>query len=239
MIMQKLILILLLSIVGMINNTANANPLTYTIPDSPEQFYFEMNTWDELDWTEIEVEDDMPIGNWSIDFTWKTEEYFWESGSFHVLSPSGTTDVIVSNTQSGTYSISSEKFNDTFPTRGGILMLFEHPERFIKEAYCIVSKMSGRDSYNTIESHEITGCIPKQSMRVVSLLEEWLGINYEVKGSHLKHSELKLPLIAIREAVNNALFHRQYSIQGPIKIALFSNRLEIFSSGHFSGPFIP
>jgi ATP-dependent DNA helicase RecG len=99
--------------------------------------------------------------------------------------------------------------------------------------------MSGRDSYDTIESHDITGCIPKQSMRVVSLLEEWLGINYEVKGSHLKHSELKLPLIAIREAVNNALFHRQYSIQGPIKIALFSNRLEIFSPGHFSGPFIP
>jgi predicted HTH transcriptional regulator len=30
----------------------------------------------------------------------------------------------------------------------------------------------------------------------------------------------------LREAINNVLFHRQYSIQGPIKIALFTVRLE-------------
>ncbi|ETR66161.1 MAG: ATP-dependent DNA helicase RecG, partial [Candidatus Magnetoglobus multicellularis str. Araruama] len=125
------------------------------------------------------------------------------------------------------------------PTRGGVLMLFENPERFIKEAFCIISKMSGREGYDTIESHDISGCIPKQSLHVINLLKEWLGIYYEVDGPHLKNRALKLPLIAIREAVNNALFHRQYSIQGPIKIALFTNRLEIFSPGHFSGPFIP
>jgi predicted HTH transcriptional regulator len=37
----------------------------------------------------------------------------------------------------------------------------------------------------------------------------------------------------------NALFHRQYSISGATKVALYADRLEIFSPGHFAGPFIP
>lgn len=43
--------------------------------------------------------------------------------------------------------------------------------------------------------------------------------------------------LAIREALLNALIHRRYSAVGPVKIALFDDRLEIFSPGNFPGPF--
>ncbi len=44
-----------------------------------------------------------------------------------------------------------------------------------------------------------------------------------------------IPQIAIREAIINALVHRKYSIPGAIKIALYDDRLEIFSPGNFPG----
>jgi len=50
--------------------------------------------------------------SWSIDFTWNTNEYF-EKGSFQIISPSGTTVIIASGIQGGTYSLSSKKFNTT------------------------------------------------------------------------------------------------------------------------------
>jgi ATP-dependent DNA helicase RecG len=34
----------------------------------------------------------------------------------------------------------------------------------------------------------------------------------------------------------NAIIHRNYHIQGPSKIAIFDNRVEIFSPGNFPGP---
>ena len=44
-----------------------------------------------------------------------------------------------------------------------------------------------------------------------------------------------IPEVALREAIINALLHRKYSIPGTVKIALYDNRLEIFSPGNFPG----
>ena len=102
----------LLLLVGILSNTTYAGQIVYTIPDSPGVYDFEMNTWEESSWTEIDIEDDILIRSWTIDFTWNTDEYP-EEGSFHVMSPSGKTATIASGIQGGTYSLSSEKFNDT------------------------------------------------------------------------------------------------------------------------------
>jgi Leucine-rich repeat (LRR) protein len=110
---KNTIIIMVLILFGLTSIESKAAGITYTIPDSPEIYEYFMNTWDEMFWTEIEVEDDISIGNWTIDFTWNINEYTHESGSFHVMSPSGKIVVIVSDTQGGTYSISSEEFNDT------------------------------------------------------------------------------------------------------------------------------
>ena len=63
---------------------------------------------------------------------------------------------------------------------------------------------------------------------------------------HLHHSfiirgkkreeKLEIPEIAIRETLLNAIVHRNYHIQAPVKIAIYDNRIEIFSPGDFPGP---
>lgn len=47
---------------------------------------------------------------------------------------------------------------------------------------------------------------------------------------------LEIPEEAIREALLNAVVHRNYHIPSSIKIAIYDNRIEIFSPGSFPAP---
>ncbi|GAG22999.1 unnamed protein product, partial [marine sediment metagenome] len=125
------------------------------------------------------------------------------------------------------------------PTRGAVLMLHPAPERFVAEATILINRMRGEQGRQTIESHELSGCIPRQADAAMALLEQWLGRNLERRGARYGPQRWALPLAAVREVVSNALSHRQYSIPGSIKIALYPSRLEVFSPGHFAGPFVP
>ena len=58
--------------------------------------------------------------------------------------------------------------------------------------------------------------------------------DYELQGAKLK-GRLPIPIDALREAILNALLHRKYNIPGAIKIAIYDDRLEIFSPGCFPG----
>ncbi len=46
---------------------------------------------------------------------------------------------------------------------------------------------------------------------------------------------LEIPEVAIREAIVNAIIHRNYHISAPAKVSLYDNRIEIFSPGDFPG----
>ncbi len=125
------------------------------------------------------------------------------------------------------------------PTRGAVLMLCEEPTKYVSGAETIISRMRGESGRDTIESHDLTGPLVAQAEQAMDILGRWLGTNPKLSRSRMVNQKSKIPQVALREAVHNALFHRQYSIPGPVKIALYANRLEIFSPGAFAGPFIP
>lgn len=125
------------------------------------------------------------------------------------------------------------------PTRGAVLMLHPVPEQYVAGATILISRMRGEHGRQTVESHELTGCIPHQADAAMAILEQWLGRDLGRRGARYRPQRWALPLAAVREAVSNALFHRQYSIPGSIKIALYPSRLEVLSPGHFAGPFVP
>lgn len=127
---------------------------------------------------------------------------------------------------------------EVHPSRGAVLMLHKTPEKYIPEAEIIISRMRGNSGRSTIESHTLSGPLPVQAEQGLELLLRWLGQEPELKKGRYLNQKFKLPPDALRETLHNALFHRQYSIPGAIKIALYTDRLEIFSPGHFVGPFV-
>ena len=66
----------------------------------------------------------------------------------------------------------------------------------------------------------------------IKFLQNHLNINAEVKGLQLKE-ELEIPLLALREALINAIIHRDYLRNSDIKVAVYDDIVEIISPGGF------
>ncbi|MCS5707336.1 putative DNA binding domain-containing protein [Candidatus Berkiella cookevillensis] len=120
------------------------------------------------------------------------------------------------------------------PTIAGVLMFTEEPQAYVPEALIRCTRFKGKEGRDIIRTEEITGSIEQQSAIVMKVLETWLATDYELQGAKLK-GRLPIPEEALREAVLNALMHRKYNIPGAIKIAIYDDRLEIFSPGCFPG----
>jgi ATP-dependent DNA helicase RecG len=120
------------------------------------------------------------------------------------------------------------------PTVVGVLMFAEQPHNYIPEALIRCTRFKGKEGRDIIRTEEITGPIEQQSAISMNLLEAWLATDYQLEGTKLK-GQLPIPELALREAVINALLHRKYNIPGAIKIAIYDDRVEVFSPGCFPG----
>ncbi len=93
------------------NYAAKAEKEFIYIPaDSPGQFDYNSNTYDELGWTTISVAETDVISGLSISYDWTTDDYAYE-GSFHLQSPTGTSIIIADGEATGSYTKSISDFN--------------------------------------------------------------------------------------------------------------------------------
>lgn len=122
------------------------------------------------------------------------------------------------------------------PTVAGILAFCEMPDSYIPEALVICTKFQGREGRTIIQTEEIRGHLDKQIEDSFALIRAWLMRDYRLIGTKLKGKTI-IPEEALREVITNALIHRKYWIPGAVKIALYDDRLEIFSPGNFPGLF--
>lgn len=128
-------------------------------------------------------------------------------------------------------SISHKKY---YPTVTGVLTFCDAPHLYIPEAIIHCTRFRGVEGRDIIQSEEIQGCLEKQVESSFELIKSWLIRDYKLTGVKLK-GKMLVPEVALREAIVNALLHRKYWIPGAVKIALYDNRLEIFSPGNFPG----
>jgi len=111
-----------------------------------------------------------------------------------------------------------------------ILMFGKKPLEFFDGAYAVFSVYKGSDrSETTAERYEITGTIVQQAKRLIELLnaESYTAFDKTTDTPN----QLKYPDRALKEAVINALVHRDYESDQPVRVTIFSDRIEIFSPG--------
>lgn len=98
------------------------------------------------------------------------------------------------------------------------------------EAYTALSIYKGIDrSEPTAERYTLTGSVIEQAKRTVELLNTQAYTAFDKTSS--KPNQVKYPIRALQEAVINAIVHRDYEIPEPIRITVFSDRIEIKSPG--------
>ena len=71
----------------------------------------------------------------------------------------------------------------------------------------------GTEGRDIIQSNEITGSLLEQANDSLRLVQSWLKKDYQLSGAQLS-AKISIPEEALREAINNALLHRKYTIPG-------------------------
>jgi len=132
------------------------------------------------------------------------------------------------------YKLTVSEHGYEYPTVGGILLFGKNPQKFFPEAMIIASHFAGIEGRETISTRDFTGTLFEQFAGAYNFVVSQLHSSFTITGL-MREEELEVPAVAIREAIINAIMHRNYHIKAPIKIAIYDNRVEIFSPGDFPG----
>jgi len=117
-------------------------------------------------------------------------------------------------------------------TLGGLLVFADEPQKY-RPAFCVKAvSFIGNSIGGTVyrSSKDIEGTLPEMFEQAMSFLNSNLhsiqaGQNFNSIGI------LEISQTALEELVQNALVHRDYSKNAPIRIMIFENRVEIVSPG--------
>lgn len=133
------------------------------------------------------------------------------------------------------YDLIIEEHSKIYPTAAGLLLFGKNPQKLLSEAMIICSHFSGISGREALATIDCEGDLFNQFHQAEDFILSRLSRSYTIQSA--RRSELlEIPKIAIREALLNAIVHRNYHLKAPTKIAIYENRIEIFSPGQFPGP---
>lgn len=120
---------------------------------------------------------------------------------------------------------------DGIPTVTGLLFFGKEPQKYLSEARMICAFINDIDlSAPPLDKKEILGTIPEIIKDTERFLKLYLQEKHEIRGFE-PESKIEIPFEALREAILNAVAHRDYTISAPIRVIIFRDRIEIHSPG--------
>lgn len=123
------------------------------------------------------------------------------------------------------------------PTNAGIIMFGKNPRYFLPGAYIQYIKFNGLELTDEIDfSKEFSGDLLTQ-LRVIDDFIKYQIIKEKlISVSTLREDKvLNYPSWAIRELLLNAIIHRNYQSNTPVKLYQFNDRIEIINTGGLYG----
>ena len=101
---------------------------------------------------------------------------------------------------------------------------------YFPDTYTLLSVYKGIDrSEPSGERYSLTGSVIEQAKKLLGLLDTLTYTIFDKTSD--KPNKEKYPKRALEEAVINAIVHRDYEIAEPVRITVFSDRIEIRSPG--------
>lgn len=146
-------------------------------------------------------------------------------------------DTLAENNREIKSQMSSLKFYDLrkdCPTYAGILMFGLNARYFVPGAYVQYVRFKGEDEEGDFEyEHAFEGDLATQ----LGLMEEFIKANIIKKVLPVLGSDygFSYPERAVKELLFNAIVHRDYQSNAPVKFYEFSNRIEISNPGGLYG----
>ena len=116
-----------------------------------------------------------------------------------------------------------------------ILLFGKNPQRFFIQSETRCARFKGTKSLEFIDMKVFGGDIIDQREDAVEFVKEHIKLHAKIVG--LERIETwEYPIDAIREAITNAICHRDYEISANVQVRIFDDRIEIWGCGHLPEP---
>jgi len=118
------------------------------------------------------------------------------------------------------------------PTLAGILFFGKSPQTYLPYARIVCAYIEDIDiSAPPSDKKDLQGRIPEILEDTIKFLKLYLREEHRIEGFK-PETRSEIPETALREAIINAIAHRDYTITAPIRILIFKDRVEIIGGSH-------
>ncbi len=115
-------------------------------------------------------------------------------------------------------------------TNAGILLFGKHPPQFFDNILIRCGRFKGVVKEDFIDMKDFDGNLFQNLERAIAFLQEHLRLQATIKGLR-REEKWEIPLEALREAIINALIHRDYEEQGFVYIKVYDEQIVIANPG--------
>lgn len=120
-------------------------------------------------------------------------------------------------------------------TNAAILLFDLNPQKFVLQATTKCARFKGIDTTEFDDMRTFDGNIIDQRDDALRFAEKYIKRSAKIEGSD-RIEEFEYPIEAIREAISNAICHRDYRVNCNVQLRIFDDRIEIWGCGSLPEP---
>ena len=114
-------------------------------------------------------------------------------------------------------------------TNAALLLFGKEPQRYYIQARVRIGRF--KDPITIIDDKEIGGNLFTQVEEAMKIIMSHIGVRYEFEGELRRKEIWDYPLDALREAIINALIHRDYTDPSSVQIKIFDDFIWMWNPG--------
>lgn len=119
---------------------------------------------------------------------------------------------------------------DDKATWAAVLLFGKEPQRFVSQAKIHCGRF--KDETTIIDDELIEGTVIEQVDKTLGFVKRHLKLKFEITGEARRKEEWEYPLPAVREAIINAICHRDYTEPSDIQIRIYDDELIVWNPGN-------
>jgi ATP-dependent DNA helicase RecG len=114
---------------------------------------------------------------------------------------------------------------------GAALLFARHPQRFFPEAQVKCGRFAGTTSVRFLDERTFEGSLLSQMDQALAFVTRNTRQGIRITGRAEREMIPEYPEDAVREAIVNAVCHRDYGAVGTVQVRIYDDRLEVWNPG--------
>jgi len=120
-------------------------------------------------------------------------------------------------------------------TYAAVLLFGKEPQRFAIQSEVRCARFKGTESLTFIDMKVLRGNVIQQIDNAEKFVMNHIKLSAEIKD-FLREERWEYPLSAVREAITNAICHRDYFSTANVHVSIYDDRVEIWNPGGLPPP---